>query len=212
MRLRAALAAMAMACALVPARAAVPPPLDWFQVREGSVMAQELGHNFGRKHVNCGSPDNVDNSYPYPPCQLDNAGAANYYGFDVRTQTPIRPEAASDFMSYGPRNWVSDYTWRALFNSCAAAGASGAQVGAAGVQAPLAGNVVFAAGYIDMAINQGQLNHLLVLPDGSELLLDRDEFAALELDVSEREQADRALAALRAWVREGHEPFHRIAR
>ena len=40
-----------------------------------------------------------------------------YYGFDVANQTPIAPTAAADFMSYiGRRNWVSDYTWRALIN------------------------------------------------------------------------------------------------
>ena len=101
----------------LPDHAPVPPPLDWFQVREGSVMAQELGHNFGRKHVNCGSPDNVDNSYPYPPCQIAPVGQDSYYGFDGKTLTPIRPDGATDFMSYGGNNWVSDYTYLAVLNA-----------------------------------------------------------------------------------------------
>ncbi len=139
-----------------------PSPTDWFRVRAGSVMAQELGHNFGRKHVNCGNPDNIDGGYPYPPCQLDNAGATSYYGFDLRTQTPIPPTAAADFMSYASRTWVSDYTWRALLNKFAASTVTTAQAPAAD-----AGNVVFAAGYIDLEINQGMLNYLLVLPQAS---------------------------------------------
>ena len=80
-------------------------------------MAQELAHNYGRQHVNCGDdPDNVDPNYPYPPCQIANVGADSYYGFDVTTRQPIRPNQTADFMSYANRSWVSDYTWRALIN------------------------------------------------------------------------------------------------
>ncbi|MBK8050622.1 MAG: hypothetical protein IPK16_28070 [Anaerolineales bacterium] len=125
-------------------------------------MAQELGHNYGREHVDCGNPDDIDGSYPYPPCQIGDAGQDKYYGFDTRARTPIAPTAAADFMSYGNRTWVSDYTWRALLNSFAG-------MGAPSVQPTLvnAGEVVYAAGYIDMAINQGKLNSLLVLPPAS---------------------------------------------
>ena len=77
-------------------------------------MAQELAHNYGRQHVNCGDhPDNVDRNYPYPPCQIAEVGAASYYGFDVTTRQPIQPNQTADFMSYADRTWVSDYTWRA---------------------------------------------------------------------------------------------------
>ncbi len=80
-------------------------------------MAQELAHNEGRKHINCGDPDNIDSGYPYPPCQIANVGADSYYGFDTTTRQPIRPDQTADFMSYAGRTWVSDYTWRALMNS-----------------------------------------------------------------------------------------------
>jgi hypothetical protein len=142
----------------LPPHSPNPAPLDWFRVSEGSVMAQELAHNFGRKHVNCNNPGNIDNNYPYPLCQIADTGATSYYGFDVRTQTPIEPNAAADFMSYAVRTWVSDYTWRALFNAFAAA--------VTGTQSHdlTAENVVFATGYVDLAVNQGQVNYLLVLP------------------------------------------------
>ncbi len=113
-----------------------PIAAGWDKLRAGSVMAQELAHNFGRNHVNCGSPSGIDNGYPYPPCQIANAGPTSYYGFDTTTLQPIRPDGASDFMSYGSKNWVSDYTWRALFNAFFAAAQSAAQVSAA---APLPG-------------------------------------------------------------------------
>ena len=145
----------------LPAHTPNPAASGWANVREGSVMAQELAHNYGRKHVDCGNnPDDTDPNYPYPVCQLDNIGAANYYGFDVRTLTPIRPDAAADFMSYATNLWVSDYTWKALLNAFAATQATETQT-------PAAGEVVFATGYIDMAIAQGALNYLLTLPAAS---------------------------------------------
>lgn len=46
--------------------------------------------------------------------------------------------------------------------------------------------------YVDLALD------LLVYPDGRQLVLDEDEFAALPLDDAERAQAQAALAALQA--------------
>ncbi len=87
---------------------------DWDEPFEGGVLAQELGHNLGRKHVDCGNPSNIDNNYPYPGCQISDVGASSHYGFDTTTNTPIEPNAATDFMSYGGNYWVSDYTYKAL--------------------------------------------------------------------------------------------------
>ena len=86
-------------------------------VRPGRVMAQELAHNYGRKHIDCNNPDDVDGSYPYPGCQISDTGPDKYYGFDTTTLTPIRPDQASDFMTYGGTQWVSDHTWPALVSS-----------------------------------------------------------------------------------------------
>ncbi len=137
-----------------------PAPSAWDAVPEGSTMAQELAHNFGRKHINCGNPDNIDNGYLYPPCQIAPVGPTSYYGFDTRTQTPIRPDGAADFMTYAYRTWVSDYTWRALLGKFAAASTEA-------VRADLADTVVYAAGFVDSAIPDGKLNHLLVLPQSA---------------------------------------------
>lgn len=142
-----------------------PVPAGWNQLREGSTMAQELAHNFGRKHVNCGSPDNVDSSYPYPPCQIANVGATSYYGFDVTTLQPIRPDQTADFMSYASRSWVSDYTWRALLNAFAASSVAATSANAAAVTAE--GDSVFVTGLIDTENNRGEISVVLVLPTAS---------------------------------------------
>ena len=146
----------------LPSHTPNPVPAGWDQLRAGSTMAQELAHNQGRKHVNCGSPDNIDSGYPYPPCQIANTGADSYYGFDVTTQQPIRPDQTADFMSYSNRSWVSDYTWRALFNSFLTANAVAA--------APLVtaeGNSVFVTGIVDAENNRGEITLVLVLPTTS---------------------------------------------
>lgn len=89
----------------------------------GVTLAHELGHAYGRRHVNCppGVPDNVDSGYPHPPCQLDTPGPNEYLGFDgFRTLSLLLPDTTGDVMSYAhliPRpRWTSNYTWLGLFN------------------------------------------------------------------------------------------------
>jgi hypothetical protein len=48
---------------------------------------------------------------------------------------------------------------------------------------------------------------LLVFPDGTERLLDEDEFEALSPSAEVRARAAEALATLRAWLAAGREPF-----
>ena len=90
----------------------------------GVTFAHELGHSYGRGHVNCGSPSGVDSSYPYLPCQLDNdISGSGHIGFDPLTQELMLPQNTADLMSYGhlidpPKTrWPSDYTWKAFFNA-----------------------------------------------------------------------------------------------
>ncbi len=145
----------------LPDHAPNPVPSGWNQLREGSTMAQELAHNHGRKHVNCGNPDNIDGNYPYPGCQIANVGADSYYGFDTTTRQPIRPNETADFMSYSYRSWTSDYTWRALMNSFVAANVNAA---AGSALAAADGNSVFVTGLVDTANNRGEIDTVLVLP------------------------------------------------
>lgn len=53
---------------------------------------------------------------------------------------------------------------------------------------------------------------LLVLPDGTAIELDRDEFEELDPAPLLRQQAEQALATLRCWVEEKRAPFAALAR
>ncbi|MCC5876834.1 MAG: hypothetical protein JJU11_11495, partial [Candidatus Sumerlaeia bacterium] len=95
----------------------------------GVVLAHEIGHNFNRRHVNCGNPDGPDSNYPYPSCQLshiilEGEGIHSvYYGADLMDPTnpaiiAPRPSTAdsqlSDLLSYADNTWTGDYTWNAM--------------------------------------------------------------------------------------------------
>jgi hypothetical protein len=73
-------------------------------------MAHELGHALGREHSPCGVPDETDPQYPYP-----GGGLGGVYAFDLERGELIEPGKLRDVMGYCTPVWVSDYTYRALF-------------------------------------------------------------------------------------------------
>jgi len=76
----------------------------------GGTLAQELAHAMGRAHAPCGRPDNIDADYPYP------GGRIGAWGYDLLEKKWLDPEDRSrDFMSYCNPVWVSDYTFRGIF-------------------------------------------------------------------------------------------------
>ncbi|RMH00511.1 MAG: hypothetical protein D6706_03800 [Chloroflexi bacterium] len=84
--------------------------LNLSQSSSGPLAAHEIGHNFGRNHAPCGNPAGVDASYPY-------AGASiGEYGVDVLNGQLLLPSQYVDMMSYCSPEWVSDYTYQALYN------------------------------------------------------------------------------------------------
>jgi hypothetical protein len=147
----------------------------WNWPDEAQTLAQEVTHNFWRQHVNCGNPEGIDNDWPYAnPCQLNDGGPSNYYGFDPATLSIIPPENASDFMSYQPSrsvaptwqgHWVSDYTYKAVKGKFAAA-----QISAAATthrDAPslaAAENFVYISGAAHHHTLQGYLEYAYVQP------------------------------------------------
>lgn len=82
----------------------------------GATVAHEIGHTLGRKHVKCGDVANSDAAYPYDGDKIADGSAKGYYGFDTRNTVVINPIVAKDFMSYCYPLWVSDYTYRALWD------------------------------------------------------------------------------------------------
>lgn len=89
----------------------------------GSVLAQEVGHAFGRAHAPCGNPGNPDPNYPtynsYP------SGSIGEYGFDNETSQVFNPSTTFDFMSYCGPTWISPYTYVGLMNGIITSMASG---------------------------------------------------------------------------------------
>lgn len=75
-------------------------------VEASRVMVHELGHNFGRPHVNCnGREPKPDINYPY------QGGSIGQWGLDVVVGNLYDPIVYRDIMSYCQDAWISDYTY-----------------------------------------------------------------------------------------------------
>jgi hypothetical protein len=72
-------------------------------------MAHEIGHAHGREHAPCGGAADVDPDYPYPQAQI------GVWGYDIFDKALISPTKGRDMMGYCQNEWISDYTYKALF-------------------------------------------------------------------------------------------------
>lgn len=72
-------------------------------------MAHEIGHAHGRAHAPCGGPDGVDKKFPYKD------GSIGVFGWDLNDKRLI-DSSYNDVMGYCDPNWISDYTYNALYN------------------------------------------------------------------------------------------------
>lgn len=94
-----------------------PAPSDPSEVDDRlsyETFLHELGHTHGRKHVDCGDPEDPDGNYPYDPDTGHPAGSTGVWGYDVEESEPKDPDEYRDFMGYCDPYWVSDYTWNAV--------------------------------------------------------------------------------------------------
>lgn len=96
----------------------------------GAVLAQEVGHAFGRAHAPCGGPGGPDLNYPtygtYP------SGSIGEFGVNTTTLAVFNPASTYDFMSYCGPTWISPYTYMGLKNAIAASPAAAHELRAGG--------------------------------------------------------------------------------
>lgn len=100
----------------------------------GSTLAQELAHAMGRMHAPCGNPQAIDDEFPY------GSGSIGVWGYDLLKKELINPgKRYRDFMSYCGPTWVSDYTYKGLFERMDVLTAQQAAIDAAGGGTPAPG-------------------------------------------------------------------------
>lgn len=79
--------------------------------------AHEIGHNLGRYHAPCKTTSGLDPNYP------DSTASIMQFGVDVSNGKVLLPTdpnpklIARDVMSYCEPQWISDYTYKALYNA-----------------------------------------------------------------------------------------------
>ncbi|MEM7230818.1 MAG: hypothetical protein AAF517_01500 [Planctomycetota bacterium] len=127
----------------------------------GRTLAHELGHNYGREHIDCGNPDGVDQSYPHNPCHIGVANENGAFGFDVISRTAIAPDEAGDLMSYASKRWTSDYTYEAIMRQIMVRNVLG---GVAGNGEALADEYVLVRGHVNHETLRGSIGSAYVLP------------------------------------------------
>ena len=74
---------------------------DSFVTPDSSVIAHELGHNFGLDHAPCGVL--ADATYPH------DDGSIGAWGYDFRDGGRLVSPSTPDLMSYCRPRWISDY-------------------------------------------------------------------------------------------------------
>ena len=79
-----------------------------------NTAAHEIGHAHGREHAPCGGAQNTDPDFPY------SNGSIGTWGYDILAKTFLSPTKGHDMMGYCENDWVSDYTFTALFDRIAA--------------------------------------------------------------------------------------------
>ena len=76
-----------------------------------------VGHAHGRAHAPCETRD-YDYNYPY------SGGLIGTWGYNSLNQQIKNPNNTADFMGYRELNWISDYTYEALYDRIVAVSGS----------------------------------------------------------------------------------------
>ncbi len=121
-------------------------------------MLHEVGHAHGRSHAPCapgGQIDGVDPSYPY------SGAVIGVTGYDLINKAVKGAQTYTDIMGYCDPTWISDYTYKALFDRTVAVHNMGYQM------APH-GPTRWRQAWLDLAgeLRWGDTLTTLVPPDG----------------------------------------------
>ncbi len=111
--------------------------------RQASLTAaHEMGHNFNRLHApGCGA-GHLDPNFPSAYLDPDGRATIGVWGLDLWEMRWKPPWEYYDLMSYCHPQWVSDYTYRAIFDFRRGAGF-------APIPSALWGKVLYLRGWID---------------------------------------------------------------
>lgn len=129
-----------------------------------NTMAHEVGHAHGREHAPCGGAQGVDPDFPYTGAQI------GVWGYNILTKAFISPTKGRDLMGYCPNEWVSDYTFSALFDrisaisiptttkSGSAGGSTGSQANVVRIATVAADGAVSLEGAEDVVVDANELS------------------------------------------------------
>src|SRR5262249_33750936 len=70
----------------------------------------EIGHTQGRSHAPCGGAQGVDPGFP------DSQAGIGVWGYDLVSKQLISPTQGKDMMGYCDPYWISDYTYKGIFD------------------------------------------------------------------------------------------------
>ena len=138
---------------------------SWNSPYGGVILAHELGHQYGRGHIDCGEPDPPFDVPPFGLCDFgmqDGSDPSTHFGFDPISLDIIRPWEAGDLMSYASNTWISKFTYDAIGSQI---GSEGFSVSAAGSE--LASTQMLIHGILDTLTDEVSSPLPYILPEGT---------------------------------------------